>query len=180
MVARLWMILNSGCRTIWFLGMRFFRSARTTPQIRDSDSAGISSGVIQADFDGGPVRAEREPLGPLDDHDGLFGQGVLEAEGFEIVKVFYAVEIDVIDLARVGFISARRIVNAELVNQIERGAGDVFFLGGAQAADDSLGQRGLAAAEVSLQQHQDGRAELRCDFPALGDGFFRGVRNKFV
>ena len=56
---------------------------------------------------------------------------------------------------------------AEFVNEIERRAGDVFFLGGAQAADDSLGQRGLAAAEVSLQQHQDGRAEFRRDFPPL-------------
>jgi hypothetical protein len=50
-----------------------FRSARTTPQIRDSDSAGISAGVIQTDFDGGPIRAESEMLGPLDNHDGFFG-----------------------------------------------------------------------------------------------------------
>ena len=57
--------------------------------------------MIEADFHRGPIRAEREMLGPLDNHDGFFGQGVFQAEGFEIVKIFYAVEIDVVDLARV-------------------------------------------------------------------------------
>jgi len=40
--------------------------------------------VIEADFDGWPVRAECETLGPLDNHDGLFGQGVFQAKGFEV------------------------------------------------------------------------------------------------
>ena len=56
--------------------------------------------MIEADFKGGPVRAKREMFGPLDDHDGFFGEGVLHAEGFEVRKTFDAVKIDVIDLVR--------------------------------------------------------------------------------
>src|ERR1700674_1468503 len=91
-------------------------------QIRDSDSAGIPARVIEADFNCGPVGAECETLGPLDDHDGFFGQGVLQAEGFEVMKAFYAVEIDVVDLARVGaLLRARRSVSTKLVDEVERG-----------------------------------------------------------
>src|SRR5580704_2959882 len=120
-------------------------------------------------------------FGPLDDYDGLFGEGVLEAEGFEVVKTFDAVKIDVVNLARMrDRLRARKIVCAELVDEIERGAGYFLFARGAQAADDSLGQRGFSGAKVSLQQHQDGRPELPGDFAALGDGFFRGAGDEFV
>ena len=61
-------------------------------QFRNGDPAGISTGVIEADFNRGPIRAECEMLGPLDNHDGFFGQGVLQAKGFEVMKAFYAVK----------------------------------------------------------------------------------------
>ncbi len=96
--------------------------------------------MIEADFNGGPIRAERETVRPLDNHDGLFGQGVLQAERFEVMKAFYAVEIDVVDLARRrARLGALEAVIAELMDEIESGTRDVFFLGRAQAADDSLG-----------------------------------------
>jgi hypothetical protein len=41
-------------------------------QIRDGDSAGIASCVIEADFHGGPIRAKCEMFRPFDNHDGLF------------------------------------------------------------------------------------------------------------
>ena len=76
--------------------------------------------MFEADFDGGPIRAEREMLGPLDDYDGFFGEGVLQAEGFEVVKVFDSVEIDVVYLERMRTaLGACRIVIAKLVDEIE-------------------------------------------------------------
>src|SRR4029077_9721793 len=131
--------------------------------------------VIEADFDRGPFRAEREPLRPLDDHDSFFGQGVLQAKRFKVVKAFNAIEIDVIDLARRRtMLRTRRDSFAELMDEIERGTGDVFFPGGAQSTDDSLGQCGLAAAEISLQKNKHRRLESLRDFSAFSDGFFGG------
>src|ERR1700722_3289818 len=135
-------------------------SLRSPLSIWDGNSAGIPAGMIETNFHRRPIRAKREMLRPLDNHDGIFGQRVFQAEGFQVWKTFDAVEIDMIQLAEVQTLfGASRNGNAKFVNQIERGAGNVFFLGGTQAADDSFGERGLAAAEVSLQQHQDGRAE---------------------
>src|ERR1700733_9309243 len=65
------------------------------------------------------------------------------------------------------------------MNQIERWAGDVFFLGRAQAADDSLGERCLASAEIALQQYQDRRAQIRANFATLCDRFFGGAGEEF-
>ena len=139
-------------------------------QTRDRNAARITTRVLELNLNAGPIRAQRKSFRPFDDNHGLFGKRVLQAKRFQIVKVFHAIEIDVIDLA----------VVLEHVDQREGGAGDILFLGGSQSADDSLGQRGLSAAQVSAQQDQHGRAKFSGDFPALRDGFFRGVRDKFA
>ncbi len=102
-------------------------------------AARISAGMIEGDLNRRPIRAQREPLRPLDNHDGFFRKRVLQAKRFEVVKVFHAVQIHVVDLAGI----------VKFVNQIECRAGDVLFLGGAQAADDSFAQRGFSGAEVA-------------------------------
>src|ERR1700676_1151048 len=64
------------------------------------DSAGVAPCVFEADFDPGPVRAERESVRPFDDHDGLLSKCIFESERLEIGEVFNAVEVDVMDFAR--------------------------------------------------------------------------------
>ena len=94
--------------------------------------------VLEMNADGGPVGAQGDLLGPFDDHDGRRGKDVFEAEGFEIVEAFDAIEIDVVN--------ARMI--AVSVDEREGGAGDVFFARDAQAADDSFRQSCLPRPEV--------------------------------
>ena len=97
------------------------------------------------------------------------------------MEAVYAVEIDVVDLASARVLSGRGfIANAKFVNQIERGARNLFFPGRSQAADDSFGQRCFSAAQVAFQQHQNGWNEVCRDFPAFRNRFFVGMRNDFV
>ena len=147
----------------------------------DGNLPGVSPGVFQPDFKRRPIGAKTEMLRPLDNHDGFFGQRIFKAERLEIMETFNAVEIDVVDLASVrARLRLLQLLSAKFMHQIEGGAGDVFFPGRAEAADNSLGQRGLAAAKVSLQEDQYRRAEFRAQFPAFGDGFFGGVSDEFV
>ena len=119
-------------------------------------------------LDAGPIRAEGESLRPLDNHNGLLSQRVFQPKRFQIVKIFHAIEVNVIDLA----------VIVKHVNQREGGAGDILFPGGSQTTDDSLGQRGFPAAQVSAQQDKNGRAKLRGDFAAFRNGFVRWTRDR--
>src|SRR3977135_3055719 len=94
-------------------------------QTQDCNAAGIAAGVFEADIDSGPIRAESELFRPFDDDDGLLSERVFESERLKVLKVFDAIEIYVVDLA----------VVVEDVDQGERGAGNVLFAGGSQAAD---------------------------------------------
>src|SRR5260221_10588438 len=70
-------------------------------------------------------------------------------------------------------------VVVEDMDEGERGAGDVLFPGGSQAADNSLREGRFPAAEFPAQHHNHGWAKARRDFAAFGNSFFAGVRDKF-
>ena len=112
-------------------------------------------------------------LRPFDDYDGFFGQGVLQAERFEVVEIFDAVEIDVVDLeaavlslepARAGLRNSWTRLNVGLVTSSSLAAPRPLMI--------PLVSVVFPAAQVSFQQHQHRRAEVCRDFAALGDGFF--------
>ena len=114
--------------------------------------------VLEVNAHDGPIRAQRNLFGPLDDHHRLLAENIFEPERFEIPKTHDAVQIDVIDARRVGaFI---------FVHQRERGAGHVLFARRAQAADDPFGQRGLPCPEIAGKQNQRRRLQPRADFAA--------------
>ena len=76
----------------------------------------------------GPIGAQGKFIWPLDNHDSLFGENILEAEGFEIVEITHAIQIHVIHTdAAVVF-----------VDEGESRAGNFVFLGG---ASDRPGRR---------------------------------------
>ena len=115
----------------------------------DYDVAGVALQMCEANDYARPVAAKREAFRPFDDYYSRFGKGVFQREGFDVVEVFATVEIYVIDLGIVRRVAWCAILRFENVYQGECGAGDVFFLGGAKAADDSFGQCGFAAAEIA-------------------------------
>ena len=87
--------------------------------------------MFQVNFDTRPIAAERKTFGPFDDHDGFFCQGVLKPERFEVVEIFDAIEVDVIDLERMrvrtggrgeGFWNRWTSVNVGLVMSSSRAA----------------------------------------------------------
>ena len=47
--------------------------------------------VLELDTKDRPIRAKREAVGPFDDHDGILGKNVFEAESFQIVKISDAI-----------------------------------------------------------------------------------------
>ena len=55
--------------------------------------------MFEADIDAGPIRAKSESLRPFDDYDRLLSESVFESERLEVLEIFDAVEIYVIDLA---------------------------------------------------------------------------------
>jgi hypothetical protein len=57
------------------------------------------------------------------------------------------------------------------VNERKRGAGHFILGGGADSADDSLRECGLACAQISRQKDQHARFQPRADFPAPRYGF---------
>jgi hypothetical protein len=87
--------------------------------------------MLEPEADLRPRRGQRKALGPLEDDHGWFGEYVFEAEGLEIVKIFNAVEVGVVDLGGI-----RGPVN---VNEGKSWAGDFVFGGGAEPSDDALG-----------------------------------------
>src|SRR6266853_1783141 len=103
-------------------------------QTRDRDAAGIAAGVFEADIDAWPVRAEGESLRPFDDDDGSLSECILESERLKVLKGLDAIEVHVIDLARVrALLGARKTVVVEDMNECECGAGDVLFASGSHA-----------------------------------------------
>src|SRR5690349_12847260 len=69
--------------------------------LRDLNAASIAASMLQLDAELGPGRLQREALGPFEDDHGGFSENVLEAQRFEIVEVFDAVKISVVDLSGV-------------------------------------------------------------------------------
>jgi hypothetical protein len=115
----------------------------------DYDVAGVALQVLETDDYAGPIAAQREAFRPFDDYDGWFGEGIFQGESFDVVEVFAAVEIDVVDLGIGRRIAWSAIYRFENVYQGECGAGNIFFGCGAESADDSFGHCGFAAAEVT-------------------------------
>src|SRR5215467_5940260 len=98
--------------------------------------------MLDSDVDCGPGRGDREALRPLQNENARAGEEVFHAESFEVVEAFDAVEIAVND---------RRWLAAFAVGvqQGKRGAGDILFAGSSEPADNALGERGFAAAEIA-------------------------------
>src|SRR5579862_6258088 len=120
--------------------------SRSFLQPRNRNAARIPSRMMKLNLDARPVRTKRESLRPLDDHNRILSQSILEPQRFEVVKIFDAIQIHVINLAMI----------LKHVNEGECRTGDFLFLRCSQPANDSLGQRSLPAAKVSGQQDKDG------------------------
>lgn len=120
--------------------------AQDTAGILDNDAPAGLSQVLQANLNDGPIRAQGEFLGPLDDNDGWLSKDVFQAERFEAVEIPDAVEIHVVDGA----------VVAEDVDQGKRRTGDFFLAASAQSADDPLRKSCFARAQIARQHHQCG------------------------
>src|SRR4051794_2044422 len=71
-------------------------------QLRNNDSARIATRMFQLHAYTRPIAAERKALGPLDHHDPWLRKRVVERERFQIVEVFHAIKVHVIDLRRIG------------------------------------------------------------------------------
>src|SRR5207247_9089570 len=82
-----------------------------------------------------------------------------------IPRTLAPVKVHVVDLA----------FAAVLVHQRERRAGDFRFARNAESGDDSLGQRGLAAAEFAFEQHQARRPKFGGQLPSQGQGLLGRV-----
>jgi len=119
-----------------------------------------------------PGRRNRKAFRPFENDDGRRGEDVFHAERFEIVEFFDAEKVAMKDL----LFGALWAVNVE---ECERGTRDIFFGGGAKAADDSLGERGFAAAKIAGEKNHQWRFYARSKFPAPGDGFFGGLGEEF-
>src|SRR5689334_5722421 len=110
-----------------------------------------------------PGRRNRKAFRPFENDDGRRGEDVFHAERFEIVEFFDAVEV-----AMKNFLfGALWAVNVE---EREGGTRDIFFGGGAEAANDSFGERGLASAKIAGEKNHHRRFYARSKFPAPGDG----------
>src|SRR5713101_2974154 len=111
------------------------RQPEGQPPLRDLDATGVAAQVLEFETDLGPRGRQGKALGPFEDSDGGLGENVFEAESLEIVEIFDAVKVGVVDLGGV-----RGAVD---MNQGERRTGDFVFGGGAQPGDDAFGERGL-------------------------------------
>src|SRR3990172_1410689 len=136
-------------------------------QASNGDATGVAVEVLKLQGYFRPVGAQREAIGPFDQDDGGLGKRVFEAQGFQVDESFNAVQVHVIDTGMI----------AKDVYQGERGAGDVLLPRGAQAADDTLAERGFAASQVAGHQDQHGRRQLAGEPPAELDGLLGGMRN---
>ena len=106
-------------------------------------------------------------LAPLDQHHRLAVEDLVEPQRGGFLGAIQAVQIDVVHAAFAVFMDQR-----------EGGAGHVLGFRRAQAADDALGQRGLARAEVADQQHHRAFRQRRRNAAAQLDGFFFAVSLK--
>src|SRR5258708_34683461 len=109
--------------------------------LRDLDATGVAAQVLEFETDLGPRGRQGKALGPFEDSDGGLGENILEAERLEIVEIFDAVKVGVVDLGGV--------CGAVDMNQGEGRTGGFVFGGRAQTGDDTFGERGLAAAEFA-------------------------------
>ena len=109
------------------------------------DAAHVLSGVFEFDANYRPGAAQSQAFGPFDDGDARLGENVVERDRFQIVSAFQAVKINVI------YPGWRRTLRFENVDEIECGAGDVFFARRAKSADDSLGQSCFSRAQIAFQ-----------------------------
>jgi hypothetical protein len=96
----------------------------------DRDATGVATEMLEAEAELRPRRGKGKALGPFEDDHGGFGEYVFEAEGLEIMEIFNAVEVRVIDLGRL-----RRSVD---VHQCKSWAGDFVFGSGAESSDDTF------------------------------------------
>jgi hypothetical protein len=66
------------------------------------NAAGVAAEMFKLEAELGPGGLQGETLGPFEDDHGGFGEDVFEAESLEIVEIFDAVEIGMIDLGAAG------------------------------------------------------------------------------
>src|SRR5207237_2627008 len=86
-----------------------------------------------------------------------------------VPRTFNPIKVHVVDLA----------LAAVLVHQRERRAGDFLLARNAEARDNSLRQRRLAAAELAFEQHQARRPEFGGQLPSQGQGLLGRVSYDF-
>src|SRR5579863_211480 len=136
----------------------------------EPDAASLFGDVFESNAENGPIGSEGQAVWPFDDDHGIFGKQILEAERFEIVEAGDAIEIHMINAG----------ASLILVNQSERGAGDIFFPRGTEPADDPFRQRRLPYPELAGKENQNRRLETRADFAAALDGFVGRMCDDFA
>ena len=92
-------------------------------------AAGVAALVFETEAELRPGGWQGEALGPFQDYYRGVGEDIFEAQGFEVVEIFDAVEVAVIDL-----VSA-----AVDMDQRKGGAGDFVFFRRAQPSYDAFG-----------------------------------------
>src|SRR5438552_18591445 len=116
---------------------------------RHRDLARVSAFGADRDFAGSALLDALELVAPLYKNQCVRGQQFLKTEGFQLPLRFETIDIDVEQLDRLAVVDA-----VVLVNQRERGTGDLVRLGGIERVRDVLDQRGFPSAKVAAQQQQ--------------------------
>ena len=75
---------------------------------RDGDLARVAAGGGDNDFAGRLFADALEFVAPLDQHQSIGGEQLIEAEGFELALAFEAIDIEVKELDRLAVAACRR------------------------------------------------------------------------
>ena len=121
----------------------------------------VAFACLDADLDVFGGHELGEFFAPLDQHDRLLLEQLVESKGAGVARATETVKIDVIDLQAL----------AVFVNQGESGARDFVGLGCAQALHDAHGERGFASAQVADEQHDRPLRKLASQSFTECDGF---------
>src|ERR1039457_1465831 len=155
-------IKAQGCLLMWVCSNSFARvvgSSGLCKKPSDFDFPFVVAG--RADANLGALRGQdlREPLTPLDQHQGVAVKELVEPQGGYLPKLVQAVQIDMIYPAV-----------SEFVDESEGGTGYFVMRGRAEAVYDALRQRSLSRPQVTDQQDYSARREFLRELLSQRDG----------
>lgn len=138
--------------------------------LRHMDFSHVFSCMLESYAQDGPIGAKAHAIWPLDeDNSGLLEQ-VFETERVEIMGVGDAIQIHMKYFH----------ISAERMNQSKRGAGDILFARGAQAADYALSESRFARAQLACEENKERQLDLRGQFSTPRDGLFAGMSDNLA